>query len=54
MNRTKNKVDYKQHNEGKTTVPEEADNEVKDSRNDMREKPKDHKQDHQAGNDPYP
>ena len=42
MNCTKNRVDYKQHNEGNATVPEETDYEVKDSRNDMGEKSEDH------------
>lgn len=49
-----NKVNHKQHDHRKTTVPEEAHDKVKDFDNNVKEKAEDHEHDHQTNDDPNP
>jgi len=48
------KVDQQQYNCGDTTMPEEAHGKVNNAYHDVKEKAKDHEQDHQRKDDPKP
>jgi len=54
MQCAKNKVNYQQRDDGDTSMPEEAQDKVKDFYNDVKEKAEDHKHDYQANDDLNP